>query len=186
MPGPSMKSDTNIKLPLGFIIFALLAFAVSQIILFFNSSELLVGMFRIPKIWMSAHFLLLGFAVMTAMGAMYQLVPVAFLTSIWNQKLGFIQFFITAIGLTSFALLLGFRTNIAVHGGALVVIGILIFIFQIAKTMLKLEKFTTMAAFVISALACLLLTVTAGFLLAWNLAFGETFDHVSILLSHMT
>ena len=186
MPGPSMKSDTNIKLPLGFIIFALLAFAVSQIILFFNSSELLVGMFRIPKIWMSAHFLLLGFAVMTAMGAMYQLIPVAFLTSIWNQKLGFIQFFITAIGLTSFALLLGFRTNIAVHGGALVVIGILIFIFQMTKTMLKLEKFTTMAAFVISALACLLLTVTAGFLLAWNLAFGETFDHVSILLSHMT
>lgn len=186
MPGPSMNSDTNIKLPLGFIIFALLAFAVSQIILFFNSSELLVGMFRIPKIWMSAHFLLLGFAVMTAMGAMYQLIPVAFLTSIWNQKLGFIQFFITAIGLTSFALLLGFRTNIAVHGGALVVIGILIFIFQMTKTMLKLEKFTTMAAFVISALACLLLTVTAGFLLAWNLAFGEMFDHVSILLSHMT
>ena len=43
-----------------------------------------------------------------------------------------------------------------------------------------------MAAFVLSALACLLLTITAGFLLAWNLAFGETFDHVSILLSHMT
>ena len=43
-----------------------------------------------------------------------------------------------------------------------------------------------MASFVIAALVCLLLTITAGFLLAWNLAFGETFDHVSILLSHMT
>ena len=76
MPGPSMKSDTNIKLPLGFIIFALLAFAVSQIILFFNSSE--IGMFRIPKVWMSAHFLLLGLAVMTAIGAMYQLIQLLF------------------------------------------------------------------------------------------------------------
>ena len=186
MPGPSMKSDTNIKLPLGFIIFALLAFTVSQIILFFNSSELLVGMFRIPKIWMSAHFLLLGFAVMTAMGAMYQLIPVAFLTSIWNQKLGFIQFFITAIGLTSFALLLGFRTNIAVHGGALVVIGISDLYFSNDQNDLEIGKVNTLAAFVLSALACLLLTITAGFLLAWNLAFGETFDHVSILLSHMT
>ena len=77
---------------------------------------------------------------MTAMGAMYQLIPVAFLTSIWNQKLGFIQFFITAIGLTSFAILLGFRTNIAVYGGALVVIGILIFIFQMTKTMAEIGK----------------------------------------------
>ncbi|WP_338472419.1 hypothetical protein R4Z10_06645 [Niallia sp. XMNu-256] len=186
MPGSNMKSDTNVKLPLSFIVFALIAFAASQIILFFNSSELLEGMFRIPKVWMSAHFLLLGFAVMTAMGAMYQLIPVTFLTSIWNQRLGFVQFFITAIGLTSFAILLGYRTNIAVYGGALVVIGILIFIFQMAKTIAKLEKASTMAAFVISALACLLLTITAGFLLAWNLAFGELFDHVSILLSHMT
>ncbi len=186
MPGPNMKSDTNIKLPLSFIVFALIAFSVSQIILFFNSTELLQGMFRIPKVWMSAHFLLLGFAVMTAMGAMYQLIPVTFLTSIWNQKLGFAQFFITAIGLTSFAILLGYRTNIAVYGGALVVIGILIFIFQMFKTMAALEKVTTMASFVIAALVCLFLTITAGFLLAWNLAFGETFDHVSILLSHMT
>ena len=92
MPGAYLKSDTNIKLPLSFIVFALIAFAVSQIILVFNSPELLTGIFRIPKVWMSAHFLLLGFAVMTAMGAMYQLIPVTFLTSIWNQKLGFIQF----------------------------------------------------------------------------------------------
>lgn len=186
MPGPNLKSDTNIKLPLGFIIFALVAFVASQIILFGNSHELLGGQFRIPDVWMSAHFLLLGFAVMTAMGAMYQLIPVAFLTSIWNQTFGFIQLFITSIGIGSFALLLGFRTNLAVHGGALAVIGILMFIFQMAKTLATLENKNTMSAFVISSLVCLFFTVMAGFLLAWNFAFGEKFDHFPLLLSHIT
>lgn len=186
MLGTSIKSDTNIKLPFSFIIFALIAFVFSQIILFINSNELVNGLFRIPNIWMSAHFLLLGFAVMTAMGAMYQLVPVAFLTPIWNQKFGFIQFFITAIGIVSFAFLLGFKTNIAIHAGGLVVLGILMFIFQMAKTLSALEKINIMATFLITALVCLLLTVSAGLLMAWNFAFGETFNHLPILLSHMT
>lgn len=40
------------------------------------------------------------------MGAMYQLVPVAFLAPIWNQKLGYIQFIITVVGITGLTLLL--------------------------------------------------------------------------------
>ena len=117
----NIKSDTNIKLPISFIVFALVAFVASLMILFFNSSELLGGQFRIPQIWMSAHFLLLGFAVMVAMGAMYQLVPVAFLTPIWNQTFGFYQFFVTAIGIGSFSILLGIKPDIAIYGGILTI-----------------------------------------------------------------
>ncbi|KPC97775.1 hypothetical protein LR69_03976 [Geobacillus sp. BCO2] len=40
---------------------------------------------------------------MTAMGAMYQLVPVAFLTPIWSERLGFWQFAVTAVGIVAFA-----------------------------------------------------------------------------------
>ena len=112
-------------------------------------------------------------------------IPLPYIKS-WNEKVLTIKSNKLTQNIGRFALLLGFRTNIAVHGGALVVIGILIFIFQMTKTILKLEKINTLAAFVLSALACLLLTITAGFLLSWNLAFGETFDHLSILLSHMT
>ena len=112
-------------------------------------------------------------------------IPLPYIKS-WNEKVLTIKSNKLTQNIGRFALLLGFRTNITVHGGALVVIGILIFIFQMTKTILKLEKINTLAAFVLSALACLLLTITAGFLLSWNLAFGETFDHVSILLSHMT
>lgn len=182
----NFKTDTNIKLPLGFIIFALVAFATSQVILFVNSGEVLVGEFRMPKIWMSAHFLLLGFAVMTAMGAMYQLVPVTFLTPIWNQAFGFFQFAVTAVGIASFALLLGYRTNLALHGGILFIIGVLMFLFQMAKTLAVQKERNIMSYFIITALGSLLLTITFGFMLAYNLGHGEFFDHIPVLLSHIT
>src|SRR5699024_10245513 len=115
----------------------------SQFILFFNSTALLSGQFRIPDMWMSAHFLLLGFAVMVAMGAMYQLVPVAFLTPIWNETFGFIQFFVTAIGIASLSILLGVNPSLAVYGGIITVLGIIMFIIQMTMTMKKQTEKTT-------------------------------------------
>ncbi len=182
----NLKTDTNIKLPLSFIIFALIAFAASQIVLFVNSGDLLAGEFRLPKIWMSAHFMLLGFALMTAMGAMYQLIPVTFLTPIWNQGFGFVQFAVTAIGLSSFAILLGYRPNLAIHGAILFIIGVLMFLFQMAMTLRARKERNIMSYFIIYALTSLLLTIIFGFMLAYNLAFGEFFAHLSVLLSHIT
>lgn len=62
---------------------------------------------------------------MVAMGAMYQLVPVAFLTPIWNQKLWYFRLLITVVGITSLTLLLGFQPSYAVYGGILTIVGII-------------------------------------------------------------
>ncbi|MFL6555516.1 MAG: hypothetical protein ACJ8MO_05315, partial [Bacillus sp. (in: firmicutes)] len=99
----NMGSETNIKLPISFILFSLFALILSQIVLLLNGQMVAGGSFRIPVIWSSAHLLVLGWALMAAMGAMYQLVPVAFLTKIWNEKFGFLQFFVTAVGIVSFS-----------------------------------------------------------------------------------
>lgn len=186
IPNNNLKSDTNIKLPIGFIVSALIAFVVSQIILVVNSSELLAGQFRIPDIWMSAHFLLLGFAVMVAMGAMYQLVPVAFLTKIWNEKFGFVQFFVTVIGILLLAIFLGFKPDIAIYGGALTVIGVLMFIVQMVNTFMQQKNRTVNYYFVLTAIICLFLTIVAGFILTWNFAFGQVVNHDYLLYSHIT
>jgi len=138
--GTSLTSDTNIKLPLGFILYALAALVASQWIFFLNSDLLTMGQFRIPDIWMGAHFLLLGYAAMIAMGAMYQLVPVAFLTPIWSQKLGFVQLVLTIIGITLFSVLLGIAPGYAIYGGVLAILGILLFILQMGKTILQQKK----------------------------------------------
>lgn len=182
----SLKSDTNIKLPLAFILYALIAFVVAQGVLLLNSDLLVSSQFRLPSLWMGAHFLLLGFAVMIAMGAMYQLVPVAFLTPIWNQKLGYLQFIITVVGITSLTLLLGFQPSHAFYGGILTIIGITLFIFQMAMTIGKQKKRNMISLFVIAAISSFALTILAGFLLAWNIAYGRIESHNTILYSHIT
>lgn len=138
-----IKSDTAIKLPISFILCALVAFVTSLFILLVNSQELLAGQFRFPEIgW--RHFLLLGFAVMIAMGAMYQLVPVAFLTPIWNQSFGFVQFYVTVVGIIFLSIMLGINPSLAIYGGILTVIGILMFTFQMLKTLAKRKENTAM------------------------------------------
>ena len=135
---------------------------------------------------MGAHFLLLGFAVMIAMGAMYQLVPVAFLTPIWNQKLGYVQIIITVVGITSLTFLLGFQPSYAVYGGILTIIGITLFIIQMTMTIAKQKERNMISFFVIAAIASFALTILAGFLLAWNIAYGGIESHHTILYSHIT
>ncbi len=99
-------NETNIKLPFLFIFYSLAAMIASQILLLMNADTISSGIFRVPGIWSAAHLFILGWALMMAMGAMYQLVPVAFLTPVWSEKLGFFQFAVTAIGITWFALAL--------------------------------------------------------------------------------
>src|SRR5699024_7721112 len=169
MPQAGLSSSTNIKLPLSFILYGLMAFIAAQMTLFVRHDALTEGFFRTPDIWMGAHFLLLGFAVMIAMGAMYQLIPVALLTTIWNETFGFIQLGITIIGITGFAILLGVFPQHAIYGGMLTIIGVLMFIFQMIKTILQQKSKNWMTSFILGAITCFFLTVVAGFFLAFNL-----------------
>lgn len=130
------------------------------------------GIFRIPAIWSAAHLLILGWALMTAMGAMYQLVPVAFLTKIWNEKFGFIQFGVTAIGIISFAAMLYWAPQKAIIPGILTFVGILMFLFQMAMTLKQQKKGTILTAFVGTGLVCLFLTIAMGLTLVYFLKTG--------------
>jgi hypothetical protein len=184
--GPTFsQTKINIKLPFSFIIFGLIAFMISQFVLFQNAEFIAEGYFRTPGLWMAFHLLILGWAVMIVMGAMYQLVPVAFLTPIWSERFGFIQFGVTAIGIISLSLLLGFNPQIAYYGGAIALAGILMFMFQMFMTIKKQTEKNIMTWLVISAFIFFLLTIVAGFVLAWNLANGELINHEKILRSHL-
>ncbi|MFP7297893.1 hypothetical protein [Neobacillus niacini] len=182
----SMGNETNIKLPISFIIFSLIALVASQILVLVNGQMLVNGSFRIPAIWSSAHLLILGWALMVAMGAMYQLVPVAFLTKIWNEKFGFIQFIVTALGITSFSWMLYVSPQDAFIPGILMLLGILMFLFQMVMTLRKQAKPNILTAFVGSALVCLFLTIFLGITLIYSLqtGFGAGY-YQAIFKSHL-
>ncbi|ADU93163.1 hypothetical protein [Geobacillus sp. Y412MC52] len=161
-------TETDVRLPFSFIMFALLAFAASQLMLLGAIPSLSSGAFRLPFVWAAAHLALLGFALMTAMGAMYQLVPVAFLTPIWSERLGFWQFAVTAAGIVAFAVSLAAAPNRAFLPSLLLLLGIILFVWQMAMTLRKQETKNIMTLFVATSLLFLLLTAAAGGLLAFH------------------
>jgi hypothetical protein len=170
-------SETNIKLPFLFIFFSIAALVLSQILLLFNGQLIVNGSFRLPAIWSAAHFLVLGWALMVAMGAMYQLVPVAFLTKIWNEKFGFLQFGVTAIGITTFSAMLYAQPQNALTPGVLTLLGILMFLFQMLMTLRVQSKPNILTAFVGTALGCLFLTIFLGIALVISLKTGFLSEH---------
>ncbi|MCM2531869.1 hypothetical protein NDK43_05030 [Neobacillus pocheonensis] len=182
----NLGSETNIKLPFFFILFSLIALVISQILLLVHGYMLVDGSFRIPAIWSSAHLLVLGWALMVAMGSMYQLVPVAFLTKIWNKKFGFIQFFITAIGISTFAGMLYWAPQKALIPGILTLLGILMFLLQMFMTLRKQAKPNILTAFVGTALVCLLFTIFMGITLVYCLRTGVGAEYYqAIFKSHL-
>jgi hypothetical protein len=182
----NMGSETTIKLPFSFILFSILALVLSQILLLFNGQMMANGIFRIPAIWSAAHLLVLGWALMVVMGAMYQLVPVAFLTNIWSEKFGFIQFFITAFGIASFAGMLYWSPQNALLPGVLMLLGILMFLFQMLMTLRTQAKPNILTAFVGSALVCLFFTIFMGITLIFSLNTGFGAEYYQALFkSHI-
>src|SRR5699024_3717964 len=128
----------------------------------------------------------LGFAVMICMGAMYQLFSVSFLTPMWNQTFGVFQFIVTVIGFIAFAVLLGLNVPFAVYGGMIAVIGVLMFIFQMLKTLTAQKEKNVMSYFVMGALTALTLAIIAGFILAWNLSFSSIVPQENMVFTHIT
>lgn len=182
----NMGSETNIKLPFSYIFFSLIALVLSQILLLVNGQMMAEGSFRIPVLWSSAHLLVLGWALMAAMGAMYQLVPVAFLTNIWNEKFGFIQFFVTAIGIVTFSGMLYWSPQNAMIPSVLMLVGILMFLFQMFMTLKTQAKPTILTAFVGTALVCLFVTIFLGITLIYSLKTGFAAEYYqSIFKAHL-
>lgn len=178
--------ETNIKLPFLFIFFSLIAIIASQVLLLLNGEMITNGIFRIPGVWAAAHLFILGWALMIAMGSMYQLVPVAFLTPIWSEIFGFIQFGVYAIGVTWFSFSLYVAPHTSLIPGLLTLIGILMFLLQMGMTLKKQAQPNILTAFVGTALLCLFLTIILGIMMIISLknGFASNFYHV-IFTSHL-
>jgi hypothetical protein len=179
-------NETNVKLPFAFFFFSLIALILSQVILITNGSGLADGQFRTPAIWSFAHLFILGWALMIAMGSMYQLVPVAFLTPIWSEKFGYFQFSILALGVASFAAFLYWSPENALIPGLMTLIGILMFLFQMVMTLKNQAKPNILTTFVTSGLICLFLTIILGIslILSWETGFMAA-HYSSIFETHL-
>lgn len=121
------------------------------------------------------HLFVLGWLCSIVMGAMYQLVPVALETKLFSERLAQIQF---GFHLTGFVgMVWAFSAwnlkSVALFGLVLAV-GVVIFSYNLARTLLRVPKWNVVATSVASAIGWVLLAVAAGLVIAVAKSFSET------------
>lgn len=169
--GATAPSST---LPLLFTVTGLLAlfFSVAWLV---ARPEILAQYHYSPGAIAVTHLFVLGWLCSIVMGAMYQLVPVALETKLFSERLAHIQFAFHLIGFVGmvWAFSAWNLKSVALFGAVLSV-GVAIFMHNIGRTLLCVPKWNVVATSVASAIGWVMLTVAAGLLIAAAKAFSES------------
>ncbi|MEO6941358.1 MAG: hypothetical protein ABI444_14685 [Candidatus Kapaibacterium sp.] len=169
-----------------YFVTATFAYAVLCICLALSWNDI-HGHFFQPHLLSLTHIGTLAWITMVIFGAMFQLVPVVLEVPLWSARLGQWQFWIYltgVIGLTSgmWMFQVGLYLDIS---AALVAIGGYLFLWNMLRTMLTVEKWDLTGYFLLAGLLYFFITITLGLTLAVN--FGHPFisrSHIDFLKIH--
>jgi hypothetical protein len=147
----------------------------------------LPGMVHVaPPVVALTHAWVLGFFVTVACGAVYQLVPVALGTTLWNETLGWVHFCLHALAVPGMVYSF-WHWNLkwlAVFGGV-VALGIVVFSLNTLLTVKGSARRDTPAWAIVLATAWLLTTVLVGMTLVANRMWAFIpLNPVSLLRAH--
>jgi len=133
------------------------------------------------------HLTTLGVLALTAMGAAYQLLPVATREPIWRVWPARLSFWVTAPGVALLAWGMdGFRQWALSLGGGMTAAGLAIFALLIASNLARARGLPVVIAHGWAALAALVGLVVLGLVLIGNYAAGYLDDPAPLALAHMT
>jgi len=161
------------RLPFLFIVTGIVGFIAFHATSIFSLSTWLTEELRGPNGWFQVHLFVLGWATMLAMGAVYQLIHVILQTHIYSEKLGYAHYLCFTAGLigTLYGFLYGEVYVLAIFA-TLMLLGILLFAFNMAVTLYKAKHWDTITISAAIAVAYLVLTGISGLLMGLNLALG--------------
>lgn len=146
------------------------------------------GFFFQPLLLGLVHLCVLGWLMPIAIGALHQLVPVVFEVPVRSERLAWIAFALYAASAPTFIVEMwrfddaGWLLPIAGTGAAA---AIWLYVANLASTLLRSRQRSLTGAYVLAALAWLLVAVTVGALLAWNArAPFLPVMHIAVLRAH--
>ncbi len=149
----------------------------------------LLGPYFDSKIVAITHMAVLGWAVMIVFGALYQLVPVVFETSLFSEKLAKITFYLSGISvlfLTYSFWITDYHTLLPI-AASLMFISLLLFVINIILSYKSSKKKNISSRFVITAVVWLSVTELIGTLIAFNFRYNFfTEAHLHYLKIHAT
>ncbi|MCZ2100506.1 MAG: cytochrome C oxidase subunit I [Chitinophagales bacterium] len=182
----SLVKTTSYKVILPFYIYGAVAFLMASILLF-NSSIDFEGHYFNPRILAITHMMALGWGTMIILGASHQLVPVLIEGQLYSEKLAKWSFYLAAIGIPMlvYAFYVFNMGPIAKWGGRFVVIAVLLYLINIAKSIDQSKSRNVHANFVLGAVIWLFLTVLVGLALVYNFTYNLLpKDHLHYLYFH--
>jgi hypothetical protein len=174
LSGLTSSRAASLSLPLRYMVagllFALAAFAFAA---FCAPAFAEGGAFLTPRLLAVTHLAALGWLTMIAMGALFQVVPVVLDVGIFSERLGKLQFYLYLAGVLGLAVEMGSgRLATLAWPAGLLVLAIGLFLYNMARTLARVERWPLTGWYIVAALAALGLVVSAGFALALNLVLG--------------
>lgn len=165
------------RLPFTFIFTGIAGFILFHVLSISTMAGWIGEIPRSPDGWFRVHLLILGWATMTAMGAIYQLISVVLQSNIYSERLGFIHYGLFLVGLLG--LLYGFHQGQASWIAVFAVItfaSFLCFAWNLFRTLWKVSQWNPITISVTCAIVYLLLTGLFGLAMGINFAYGGLSD----------
>ncbi len=163
---PVAAAAPSVSLPLRFVVTGLLAlFAGAGWLI--AQPQLLTTYHYNQNIIALTHLFVLGWLCSVVMGAMYQLVPVALETKLYSERLAKWQFVFHVVGFVGMVWM--FKTwdmKQVGHFGSVMAVGVGLFVFNIARTLMRVPEWNVVATAIASALVWFSFTVIAGLSIA--------------------
>jgi hypothetical protein len=160
-------------LPLRFVLTGILSLLVGTATLVVRP-DLLATYHYNQAVIAVTHLFTLGWICSIIMGALYQLVPVALETTLYSERLGRWQFILHLVGVVGMVTMFWVWNMKQVgHFASVFALGVVLFVYNIGRTMARIPRWNVIAVAIASALFWLLVTVFFGLFLAasksWNL-----------------
>lgn len=156
----------NVLLPLRFIAAGLLALAIAVTWLVAEPS-LITSYHYGPQAVAFAHLVLLGFVGSVVMGVIYQLTPVALEARLHSERLASVQFWFHLAGVAGMVWMFKeWNMKQVGHFGSIFATGVVLFVWNIVRTLLRVPRWNVIAVGMSSAVGWLAVTSLAGLFVA--------------------
>lgn len=163
-----------------------IALVVVAVLLAISTTELQTYYFD-NKLIAITHIAILGWASMMVFGALYQLIPVVYETSLYSEKLAQITFWLFAVSVValSYSFWIASYTDLLIYASILMFFSLLLFIINLHLTYRKTKKPNIQSKFINTGIYWLAATEIAGTLIAINFKYPFLSDiHIHYLKIH--
>ena len=169
-------------------IFGSLSLLVLSVMIVLADTTLLESYFN-NKIVAITHMAVLGWATMIVFGALYQLVPVVFETSLFSEKLAKFTFWLSGFSVLflTYSFWIGAYDSLLVYAAILMFFSLLLFVVNLILTYKDSKLKNISSKFVITAVVWLAITELIGTLIAINFKYNFFSEvHLHYLKIHAT